>query len=359
MLPAKKPLAKYSHPGHTAFKLPPELEASEPPELRGQGRDDVRLMVSHYQDDGIEHTQFKQIPDYLEAGDVIVINTSGTRKASLEAKRPDGERIQLHISTQLPTGEWVVELRRVDGHSTQPLLDARVGEVVAFPNGGSVQLLEPHSHEGQARLWRGEFDLSSSVEDFMQNFGKPIRYNYVPEEWETDYYQTVYANQIGSAEMPSAGRAFTPEIITQLVAKGIVVVPVILHTGVASLEGHEAPYEEYFEVPPITAETVNAARVRGNRIVAVGTTVVRALETQTDQHSITRPRKGWTDLVISPASGIRSVIALLTGFHEPQASHLAMLEALASPEHLERSYSQALEQKYLWHEFGDLHLILP
>jgi S-adenosylmethionine:tRNA ribosyltransferase-isomerase len=184
------------------------------------------------------------------------------------------------------------------------------------------------------------------------------------------YYQSVYATEVGSAEMPSAGRAFTPELITRLVANGVRIVPLILHTGVASLEDDEPPYEEFYRVPAETAEAINAARAAGRRVIAVGTTVVRALETVTDRNGSIHPGEGWTDVFITPERGIRSVDAMLTGLHEPRSTHLSMLEALAGRgsvcaltnsgrEHLQVAYAEALEEGYLWHEFGDLHLILP
>jgi S-adenosylmethionine:tRNA ribosyltransferase-isomerase len=132
-----------------------------------------------------------------------------------------------------------------------------------------------------------------------------------------------------------------------------------LHTGVASLESGELPYPEYFKVPTATAHRVNAARRDGGRVIAVGTTVVRALETVVDRSGKVHPGNGWTDMIVTPARRVRSVDGLLTGWHEPEASHLAMLEAIAGPKLLERSYTVALEEGYLWHEFGDVHLVLP
>ena len=225
------------------------------------------------------------------------------------------------------------------------------------------------------RLWISTLDLPDPIDEYLDRHGAPIRYGYVKESWPLDYYQTVYATEVGSAEMPSAGRAFTPELITRLVARGIQIAPLVLHTGVASLEDHEPPYEEFYSVPPETARLVNSAHASGRRVVAVGTTVVRALETVTDQDGTTHPGEGWTSLVVTPERGIRSVDAMLTGLHEPRSTHLAMLEALAarkpSPpasefyelhtgrEHLKVAYAEALKGGYLWHEFGDLHLILP
>jgi len=171
-------------------------------------------------------------------------------------------------------------------------------------------------------------------------------------------YQTVFATEPGSAEMPSAGRPFTPELVTRLVSRGIEIAPVLLHTGVASLESHEPPFEEFYRVPRRTAERVAAARRAGHRVIAVGTTVVRALETVTDERG-TFPGEGWTSLVITPDRPVRSVTGLITGLHEPRATHLALLERVASKRcHLERAYAEARQRRYLWHEFGDSHLIL-
>ncbi len=352
------------------FKLPPELEASEPPEARGLARDEVRLMVSYRSDNRIVHCQFRALDQFLQAGDVLVINTSGTMSAALNAAHADGMALELHLSTRLPADLWIVEARLPDGASTVPFYDANPGETLCLPGGGTATLHTPYNpgerHEsknGNTRLWIATLQLPYSVNEYLDRFGFPIRYSYVRQGWPNWYYQTVYATEMGSAEMPSAGRAFTPELITRLVAKGIQVVPLILHTGVASLEDHEPPYEEFYRVPTETARAVNLARAEaqtsGRRIIAVGTTVVRALETVTDPSGVTHSGEGWTRLVVTPEHGIRSVNGMLTGLHEPHASHLAMLEALTGREHLELTYGEALAERYLWHEFGDLHLILP
>ena len=355
------------------FDLPSELEAGEPPEARGLGRDEVRLMVSYLGKDRVVHSSFTNLPDFLEAGDTLVINTSGTMNAALPAWYTDGTPVTVHLSTHLPAELWVVELR--SSPDNEPVLDGKSGMVLTLPEGASIVLQTPYLSEkrnqigGNNRLWVSTLDLPVSLNEYLERHGSPIRYNYVRESWPSSYYQTVYATEVGSAEMPSAGRAFTPELITRLVAKGVRILPLLLHTGVASLEDDEPPYEEFYRVSPETAAAVNAARETGRRIVAVGTTVVRALETVTDGDGVTHPGEGWTDLYITPERGIRSVNAMLTGLHEPRSTHLSMLEALTgstSPcslpttgrEHLEIAYSEALDRGYLWHEFGDLHLIL-
>ncbi|HET7480866.1 MAG TPA: S-adenosylmethionine:tRNA ribosyltransferase-isomerase [Rubrobacteraceae bacterium] len=338
------------------FDLPPDLEASEPPEARGLARDEVRLMVSYRRSDRVVHSTFRNLPDFLDAGDALVINTSGTMNAALSARRADGTPLELRLSTSLPDGLRAVEVRRPVGTSTEPFRRARAGETLRLPAGGMATLQAPYV--SGSRLWTSTLDLPEPLDEYLEHHGFPIRYGYVREDWPLDYYQTVYATERGSAEMPSAGRAFTAELIARLVANGVQVAPLLLHTGVASLEDDEPPYEEHYRVPPETARLVNAAHASGRRVVAVGTTVVRALETVTGEDGVTRPGEGWTGLIVTPERGVRAVDALLTGLHEPRSTHLAMLEAVAGREHLEVAYEEALRSGYLWHEFGDLHLIL-
>jgi S-adenosylmethionine:tRNA ribosyltransferase-isomerase len=347
------------------FVLPPELEASEPPEARGLARDEVRLMISYGVDHRVVHTRFRALPEFLAPGDLLVINTSGTLNAALAATRADGTALELHLSTRLPAGVWLVEVRRPDGAASAPFPHALAGETLALPGGAQATLHAPYQAgdtpppAGPVRLWVATLNLGERVEHYLERYGFPIRYGYVRHSWPASYYQTVYATEIGSAEMPSAGRAFTTELITQLVARGVQFAPLLLHTGVASLEDHEPPYEEFYRVPLETARLVNTARAAGKRVIAVGTTAVRALESVADDAGTVHPTEGWTRLVITPDRRMRAVDALLTGLHEPRASHLAMLEALAGMEHLRVAYGEALRERYLWHEFGDLHLILP
>jgi S-adenosylmethionine:tRNA ribosyltransferase-isomerase len=216
-----------------------------------------------------------------------------------------------------------------------------------------------------SRLWIAALELESPVLPYLERFGTPIRYSYVTRSWPESMYQTIFATEPGSAEMPSAGRPFTPELVTRLVSAGIQVAPLLLHTGVASLEDHEPPYEEYFRVTRETADRVNSTRRGGGRVVAVGTTVVRALETVTDPRGMTSPGEGWTSLVIGPERPLRAVNGMITGLHEPHATHLAILrEVIAAAggqrpsSQLDRAYAEAQLAGYLWHEFGDSHLII-
>jgi S-adenosylmethionine:tRNA ribosyltransferase-isomerase len=355
------------------FTIPPHLEASEPPEARGLARDEVRLMVSFASTDRVGHYRFRDLPALLNPGDVLVINTSGTLNASIPARRAAGTPLELHLSTQLPGGLWTVEARSIAADGTQPLFDLEPGEKLTLPAGGLATIHTQydcgcgrHSARSPKRLWVATLHLPAGLHAYLAEHGSPIRYRYVKRSWPSSYYQTVYATEPGSAEMPSAGRAFTPDLITRLVARGIQIAPLILHTGVASLESSEPPYEELYRVPSSTVRTINAARLDGNRIIAVGTTVVRALQTVADTslapsspRAGVHPGEGWTCVVVTPDTDVRVVDGLITGLHEPRSSHLMMLEAIAGRHHLERAYAAALDEDYLWHEFGDEHLILP
>ena len=353
------------------FELPDDLVAHEPPEARGLTRDGVRLMVSRISTNAITHTRFSQFPDFLRRGDVLVINTSQTINAEFVAWREaaDGTsyEVKLHLSTRLfGRGEpWVVELRRVSPTGTSPLLDAQSNEVIRLPAGATARLVTPYTGgrtevaTGRARLWVAELSLPELALAYAEHHGSPIRYSYVPKSWPLQYYQTVFADEPGSAEMPSAGRAFTEEMLEELGRKGVRIVPLVLHTGVSSLDSDEHPYPERYHVSYPTALSINAARRFGGRVIAVGTTVVRALETAVDDAGCVRSAGGWTDLVITPDRPLRVVDGMLTGLHGPKASHLSILEALAGSEHVAHAYDALIEHRYLWHEFGDLHLILP
>lgn len=318
-----------------AFELPRELEAREPAELRGDGRDDVRLLVTSRENDSVTHAHFRDFPAFLRAGDLLVLNTTATLPAAVN---------DLHVSTPLPGGLVLVEPRGPHGSS------------IRLPGDVTVTLLAPY--RDSQRLWLARFDGVGDLRAYLARYGRPITYSYIERSFPIDAYQTVFADEPGSAEMPSAGRAFTREMLVCLRRRGVRLAKLVLHAGVASLESHERPHEEAYEVPVRTVGEVRRAKERGGRVIAVGTTVVRALESSVDRAGRAIASRGWTDLVITPDRGLRVVDGLLTGLHEPKATHLAMLEALAGRAHVEKAYAAALEEKYLWHEFGDLHLLV-
>jgi S-adenosylmethionine:tRNA ribosyltransferase-isomerase len=328
-------------------------EAHEPPEARGLRRDDVRLMVARRADSLLVHTRFQQLPHFLDPGDLLVLNVSAVVPAALSASRPDGTRVELHLSTPTQDGRWLVELRLAG----EPFAGGEPGERIRLPGGGSATLLARYvrSH----RLWVAELDLPEPLGSYLAANGHPIRYGYVPERWPLEAYENVYAVEPGSAEPPSAGRPFTADLLTALVARGVHLAPLVLHTGVSSLENGEAPYPERYRVPESTARLVNAVRDWGGRVIAVGTTTVRALETVAAADGTVSAGEGWTSLVVTPERGLRAVDALLTGWHEPSSSHIELLRAAAGDQLVAASYAAARERGYLWHEFGDVQLVLP
>ncbi|HEX2153678.1 MAG TPA: S-adenosylmethionine:tRNA ribosyltransferase-isomerase [Acidimicrobiia bacterium] len=344
-------------PPATIFSLPQGRQASMPPEHRGLTRDEVKLLVAG--PGGIAHTTFRHLADHLESGDVVVVNTSATRPAAIDATWR-GKRITLHLSTHLAGDRWVVELRRDGGGD--PIFDATAGDRVLLAGGARAELISPYSEGMKPRLWEAGISTKAPLDAHMDRHGRPISYGYVEGSWPLEIYQTVFARPDdptgASAEMPSAGRPFTPELVTTLVSQGISVVPITLHTGVSSLERDEPPYPERFVVPPATASAARAARRRGGRLVAVGTTVTRALETVADTDGFVWPGEGWTDLVLGPGRPARAVTGLVTGWHPPEASHLHVLEAVVGARLVGRAYAAALAGGYLWHEFGDSCLLL-
>ena len=250
---------------------------------------------------GIVHSHFRDLPRFLAPGDLVVLNTSATLPAALPATRADGEQLELRLSTpardQDPRRFWIVELRRGDA----PFAGVRAGEQLELPGGATVRILAPYAG---VRLWLARLDLPLPLEAYLAEHGQPIRYSYVPRRWPLSAYQNVYSAEPGSAEMPSAGRPFTAELITELVAGGVLVAPITLHTGVSSQERHERPYPERYRVPEHTAMLVNAVHEWGGRVIATGTTVVRALETVARPDGVVAAGEGWTDVVVTPERGL-------------------------------------------------------
>jgi S-adenosylmethionine:tRNA ribosyltransferase-isomerase len=346
----------------TAFEPPGPATAAGPPESRGLARDGVRLLVASPA--GVTHARFHDLADHLEPGDVLVVNNSGTLPAELDGV---GERlgpVVLHAAGELDDGSWVVELRTAPD-AARAVLDARPGDVVRLPGLTTLELLAAYPPDGSSptgrgnRLWRAGAQGPRPLARLLHRHGRPIAYGYLDRRYPLTAYQTVFAAEPGSAEMPSAARPFTTDLVTRLVAKGIGVVPVTLHTGVSSQEAGEAPQPERYDVPAATADTVNAARARGARVVAVGTTATRALESAAGVDGVVRPSAGWTDRVISREEPARVVSGLVTGWHDPQASHLLLVESVAGPALAQAAYDGAEAGGYLWHEFGDSSLLLP
>ncbi len=328
------------------FVLPPHLEARRPAEERGLARDGVRLLVSDRRSGDVHHAAFADIASELVPGDLLVFNDSATLPAALAARRRNGSRLAVHLSAHVAGTLWIVEPRGA----------ASPAEHLALPGQQALTMLTPIDARA-TRLWYARLDIAEPIVEYLHANGTPIRYAYIDGAYPIEAYQTVFARVPGSAEMPSAGRPFTHRTLQALTARGIGLAPIMLHCGVASAEAHEPPQPEPFVVPHATALAVNAARGAGRRVIAVGTTVVRALESAVID-GIVSSSQGWTDLVVTEARRLAAVDGVLTGLHEPRASHLAMLSAFLAPGALENAYRSALDARYLWHEFGDLHLIV-
>jgi S-adenosylmethionine:tRNA ribosyltransferase-isomerase len=310
--------------------------ATVPAEVRGSGRDDVRLLVAG--DGGLVDGRFRDLPRALRAGDVVVVNTSATLPASLPA---DGG-LRVHVSTAVAGGYHSVEVRGDDGAASRPLA-AEPPRSLRVAGGGKVDLIGRYPADSASRLWLGHLHLGMPLHAYLAAHGEPIRYPYITKPWPIQAYQTIFGRVPGSAEMPSAARAFTHETVTRLTTMGVVVAPLVLHAGVSSLEA---------------GRLINTARRVDGRAIAVGTTVVRALESVTGPDGLVHPGSGWTDVVVTPDRGVHAVDGLLTGWHTPESSHLDMLAAVAGPDLVAASYDAAHAGGYLWHEFGDLHLLM-
>jgi S-adenosylmethionine:tRNA ribosyltransferase-isomerase len=352
------------------FVLPAELEAHQPAEAAGVARDGVALMVSRTAAGEISHHAFDRLPEVLLPGDLIVVNNSATLPAAVALPPAAGRLLSVHFSTAMPEGDWLVELRSGHGHRSRPFAGGEPGEQLGLPGGAVLTLTCRFSQ----RLWRAR--LSTAVIPYLMRHGQPIRYSYVSQPWPIEAYQTAFATWPGSAEMPSAARPFTPEIVTRLVSRGVAIAPVTLHAGVSSLEGGEDPYPESYDVPAATARLVNVTKRTGGRVIAAGTTVVRALESAALESAAldsaalqsgqgdgpdgpVRAAAGWTSHVVTRQTGARVADGLLTCLHEPRSTHLWMLAAFAGDDLLRRCYRAAIDRGYYWHEFGDVHLLLP
>jgi S-adenosylmethionine:tRNA ribosyltransferase-isomerase len=350
--------------------------ASAPPEARGLARDGVRLLAAT--PDGLRHAVFAELPRFLSAGDLLVVNTSATMAAAMDGQRADGRPVTADFSTPLDDGSWLVELRGSDAEHGR-VRDAAPGEVIALASGITVTLLHRYPETGSERMWAVTIAGTDDVVESLARHGRPIRYSYVPDSWPLSDYQTVFSRDpgragpggaglggaglggagLGSAEMPSAGRPFSGDLVARLVSAGVMLAPITLHAGVASLEAGEPPLPERYSVPEPTARLVNLARASGNRVIAVGTTCTRAVESATDAAGTVHASSGWTDLVLGEQHPARVVTGLITGWHDPEASHLALLRAVAGPDLVTAAYAEAERAGYLGHEFGDSCVLLP
>jgi S-adenosylmethionine:tRNA ribosyltransferase-isomerase len=335
------------------FELPATLNAVMPPERRGIRRDHVKLMVQNRGTGNVEHDRFYNLDSYLKEGDVLVLNSSRTVPAVLKADIYRGvKRIQAEIEIRLA--------RRKDESIWEALV------VMEGVENGDQLIFSPELHGLVGKVSPSnpfitiEFSKrGTDLYNAIYSLGEPVRYEYIQNPWVLDYYQTVFATHPGSVEMPSAGRAFSWELLFKLQQKGIKLAFLQLHTGLSYLmddKWDHSPTEnhEEYHIPQETWDILLQAKLEGNRIIAVGTTVVRAIETAIKNGNLS----GWTNLYIHPGYNLKLADGIITGMHEPEASHLAMLSAFVEKEALFQAYQEAIIYGYLWHEFGDMNLII-
>lgn len=327
--------------------------ADSTPESRGLARDEVRLLLTRPEHD--EDLRFLDLPTLLDPGDLLVVNESQTLPASLPASAAFGD-FRLNLSTEYGPGLWLAEPRwSHERPGPLPLTDGTT--IVA----GGLPATIVGRFPSIPRLAFVRFE--GDVHGALQQVGSPIHYGYLAEAPGLDAYQTIFAKVPGSAEMPSAGRPFSARVLSGLREKGIRIAPIVLHASVSSLEpgddvtGASPLLPEPFEVSAATVQAVRAARERGGRVLAVGTTVVRALESAASPNGL-RASRGFTRRYVALPAIANSVDGLLTGFHTEASTHLELLAAVAGREIVQRSYRHAREAGYLWHEFGDVQLLL-
>jgi S-adenosylmethionine:tRNA ribosyltransferase-isomerase len=306
--------------------------------------------------DTIEHGRFSDIAHQLKRGDLLVVNTSATIPAAAHGRRDGNRAVVVHFATPLPDGAWVVELRQPD--RSGPQWDGRASERITFRDGADLVLQKPYARHAARRFWRARVRTPYPVQEWLQRHGHPVSYAHTTEPWPLDAYQTVFARDPGSAEMPSAGRPFTETLVMELTARGVVTAPILLHAGLSSGDADDHLLPERYAVSDATARLVNATRAASGRVVAVGTTVVRALETVADPDGTVHADRGWTNLELSVHRPARAVTGLLTGWHEPGSSHLRLLESIAGVHAVASAYEAAVDHRYRWHEFGDSCLFL-
>ena len=341
------------------FDLPGHLACPKPTEERNLLRDEVRLLVTTGNGQN-DHTTFRHLDRYLQLGDVLVVNTSATVAAALPITLPNGRKGRVHLSTQLNAREWLIEIREISGNKTIRWKEGKAGMIFQLPAAADIALRQRFYNNRQwLDLWVAEFSTNQPPQAYLAEHARPIQYEKLDASYPLSYYQTFFSFHPGSAEMPSAGRGFTADLIERLLKKGVVLAPILLHTGVSSLEENETPYPEYMEIDPVSASIINTAKIQERRVIAVGTTAIRAIESAVNGEGQVIPYRGNTELFIDEGYTMKVADGLLTGFHEPRASHLNMLQAIAGYEHIDNAYQAAIEAGYYWHQFGDLHLILP
>ena len=332
------------------YDLPEELIAQTPVEPR----DHSRLMVVNRDTGAIEHKHFYDVIDYLNPGDSLIINETRVIPARLIGERAGGGACEILLLKQLGPKKWETLVR--------PGKKLRTGAAVTF-GGGKLKAVIAGDTDAGGRIV--DFECEGTFEAVLDELGEMPLPPYIHEKLEDrDRYQTVYAKQDGSAAAPTAGLHFTPELLERVRAKGVEIVPVLLHVGLGTFRpvkeedvANHHMHSEYYEVTPEQAERINAARARGGRVVCVGTTSVRTLETVATEDGIVHPGSGFTQIFITPGVPIKAVDALITNFHLPQSTLLMLISALMGRENALHTYEIAVKERYRFFSFGDAMMI--
>lgn len=338
-----------------SFELPKELIAQTPLTDRTASR----LMVVDRQTGKLTHTQFPQIVEYLEAGDVLVLNDSRVRPARLIGTKPDtGAKIEMLLLRPMGEDRWEALVK--------PAKRVKEGTVIQFGNGELRAIAEEATEVAGGRVFRLEYEVDD-VEVLFTQLGEMPLPPYIHEQLDDpERYQTVFSRSVGSAAAPTAGLHFTDEILGEIRAKGVQVAFVTLHVGlgtfrpvtVEKIEEHQM-HAEYYEMSEETASIITEAKQARKRVVAVGTTSIRTLETVAGRFDgEVQACNGWTDIFIYPGYEFRVVNGLLTNFHLPQSTLLMLVSALSTRENLLRAYEVAVRERYRFFSFGDAMLIL-
>ncbi len=334
------------------FNLPEDLIAQQPVEPR----DAARLLVVPQNGGELQHRYFHQLPDLLQPGDVLVLNDTRVIPARLFGRREStGAMVEILLLTRLDLHRWEVLVR--------PGRKAQVGDTIVFGNGQLTAAIEAHTTAG-GRVIR--FSFGESFEKVLAELGQMPLPPYIKGELvDPERYQTVYAAHPGSAAAPTAGLHFTSELMERLAAKGVLLVYLTLHVGlgtfrpvqVEKVEQHQM-HAEFYQIGETAASAINQAKRSGGRVIAVGTTCVRTLETVGDAKGMVHPGNGWTDIFIYPGYSFKVVDGMITNFHLPRSTLIMLVSAMAGRERILYAYEQAIEKRYRFYSFGDAMLII-
>lgn len=329
-----------------------------PPEFYGRERDEVKLLAIDTKSGTYSSVPFTDIPGLLRRGDLLVFNNSMLIPSSVPVfDNTTGRNGYLNFGTSWKEGMILAEPRP---KSFNRLLGAAERDVTIIGPGAGMTLKGRHK-AFQRFVWAGAESGEMQLSDMLLKYGAPLTYDHIPFKLPLEYYRTAFSTIPGSVEFPSAGRPFSRRVLEMLRKRGVGTAEITIHCNLSPLEpsefdGSSSLLEERYVISHAAAEAINGAREAGGRVIAVGTSVVRALEASYDGRAV--PRSAETDLFIRPGHKIKSVDGLVTGMHDPESSHVEMISSFVDDSLLQSAYSTALSLGFQWHEFGDLSLVL-